>query len=130
MVRGIDHVAITVADLDATCRFYTHVLDARIEESYVIGGKLAVRRVAVGQAILNIHQYGNGVDLVARQPQPGSVDICFRWDGGIDSAKQLLESRDVEIIEGPVDRISADAKPGSSVYFRDPDGNLVELLAA
>ena len=129
MIRGIDHVAITVADLDATCRFYAHVLDARIEESYEIGGRLVVRRVAIGKAILNIHQQGNGVDLVARQPLPGSTDICFRWDGTIEEARQRLESRDVAIIEGPVERISADAKPASSVYFRDPDGNLVELLA-
>jgi catechol 2,3-dioxygenase-like lactoylglutathione lyase family enzyme len=130
MIRGIDHVAITVADLDATCRFYEHALDAKIEESYEIAGKLVVRRVAIGRAILNIHQQGNGVDLVARHPLPGSTDICFRWDGAIAEAKAQLEARGIAIIEGPVERISADAKPASSVYFRDPDGNLVELLAA
>jgi catechol 2,3-dioxygenase-like lactoylglutathione lyase family enzyme len=129
MIRGIDHVAITVADLDATCRFYERVLDARIEESYEIDGKLVVRRVALGRAILNIHQQGNGVDLVARHPLPGSTDICFRWDGTIEAAKQQLESCDVEIVEGPAARTSADGRPASSVYFHDPDGNLVELLA-
>jgi catechol 2,3-dioxygenase-like lactoylglutathione lyase family enzyme len=86
--------------------------------------------VAIGQAILNIHQQGNGVDLVARQPLPGSTDICFRWVGDIDAAKTMLESRGVVVIEGPVARTSADGKPGSSVYFRDLDGNLVELLSA
>ncbi len=130
MVSGIDHVAITVADLDATCRFYAEVLDAKIEETYEVGGRIVVRRVAVGRAILNIHQRGNGIELVARHPLPGSVDICFRWDGQIDQAAKLLESRDVQIIEGPVERTSADGKPGNSVYFRDPDGNLIELLAA
>ena len=129
MIRGIDHVAITVADLDATCAFYAHVLGAVVEESYEIGGRIAVKRVALGKAILNIHQQGNGVDLVARQPLPGSVDICFRWAGDIDAAKVLLESQGVTVIEGPVVRTSADGTPGSSVYFRDPDGNLVELLA-
>ena len=129
MIRGIDHVAITVADLDATCRFYADTLDARVEETYEIDGRVIVKRVAIGQAILNVHQQGNGVDLVARQPLPGSTDICFRWGGDIAAAKQLLESRGVEIIEGPAPRVSADGKPASSVYFRDPDGNLVELLA-
>lgn len=130
MIRGIDHVAITVADLDAACAFYGHVLGAKIEEEYEIGGRIAVKRVAFGQAILNIHQQGNGVDLVARQPLPGSTDICFRWSGGIEAAKAQLESRGVAVIEGPVARTSADGLPGSSVYFRDLDGNLVELLAA
>lgn len=129
MIRGIDHVAITVADLDAACEFYAHVLGARVEEAYQIGGRIAVKRVAFGQAILNIHQQGNGVDLVARQPLPGSTDICFRWAGDIGEAKTQLESRGVTVIEGPVARTSADGIAGNSVYFRDPDGNLVELLA-
>ena len=129
MISGIDHVAITVADLDASCAFYAHVLGATVEEAYEIGGRIAVKRVAFGQAVLNIHQQGNGVDLVARQPTPGSVDICFRWDGGIDAAKARLESRGVTVIEGPVARTTADGIPANSVYFRDPDGNLIELMA-
>ena len=66
--------------------------------------------------------------MVARQPLPGSTDICFRWGGDIAAAKQLLESRGVEIIEGPAPRVSADGKPASSVYFRDPDGSLMEFI--
>ncbi len=130
MIQRIDHVAITVADLDAACAFYARVLDAVIEEEYQIGGRIAVKRVAFGQAILNVHQQGNGVDLVARRPLPGSTDICFRWHGEIDAAKAMLESRGVEVIEGPVARTSADGKAAMSVYFRDLDGNLVELLAS
>jgi catechol 2,3-dioxygenase-like lactoylglutathione lyase family enzyme len=130
MIRGIDHVAITVSDLDATCRFYADVLGATVEEAYEIGGRIAVKRVAFGKAILNIHQQGNGVDLVARLPTPGSTDICFRWDGNAEEARTMLEARGVELVEGPVPRVSADGRAGSSVYFRDPDGNLVELLAA
>jgi len=129
MIRGIDHVAITVADLDAACDFYARVLGATIEEEYEIGGRIAVKRVAFGQAILNVHQRGNGVDLVARQPLPGSTDICFRWSGDVAEAKAMLESRGVTVIEGPVARTSADGLPASSVYFRDLDGNLLELLA-
>jgi catechol 2,3-dioxygenase-like lactoylglutathione lyase family enzyme len=130
MIRGIDHVAITVANLEAACAFYARVLGASVEEEYEIGGRIAVKRVAFGQAILNIHQQGNGVDLVARQPTPGSVDICFRWEGKIEAAKGQLESRGVTVIEGPVARTTADGLSAHSVYFRDPDGNLVELMAA
>lgn len=129
MIKGYDHIAITVSDLDATCAFYGRVLDARVEESYEIGGKIAVKRVAFGKAIMNIHQLGNGVDLVAARPMPGSADICFRWDGTIEQARSLLEDRGIEIVEGPVERISADDQPANSVYFHDLDGNLIELLA-
>lgn len=129
MIQGIDHVAVTVADLDAACDFYVRVLGARVEEEYEIGERIAVKRVAFGQAILNVHQQGNGVDLVARQPLPGSTDICFRWSGNIDAAKAMLESKGVAVIEGPVARTSADGLAAQSVYFRDLDGNLMELLA-
>jgi catechol 2,3-dioxygenase-like lactoylglutathione lyase family enzyme len=89
-----------------------------------------VKRLALGGAILNVHQRGNGQDLVARCPTPGSADICLRWDGPIDDARQLLLARAIAIVEGPVERVSADGKAAVSIYFRDPDGNLIELLAA
>lgn len=128
MIQGLDHIAITVADLDATCAFYERVLGARVLETYRIYDTIIVRRVAVGGAILNVHQEGNGVELVAHHPLPGSADICFRWAGPVASARRLLEDNKVEIIEGPVPRTCADGTPGSSVYFRDPDGNLLELM--
>ncbi len=129
MISGFDHVAITVADIDASIRFYEDVLGAKVEETYEVGGKIIVKRVAIGGALFNIHRQGNGVDLVARTPLPGSQDLCFRWAGTIDEAKHQLESNGVEIIEGPAPRTSSDGRPANSVYFRDPDGNLLELLA-
>lgn len=129
-VLGFDHVAITVADLDATCRFYEHVLEARVEADYKVDGRTIVRRVRVGGALLNVHQQGNGVDLVARRPTPGSADLCFRWGGGIDSAMARLADAGIAVREGPVPRIASDEKSGQSVYFMDPDGNLIELLAS
>jgi catechol 2,3-dioxygenase-like lactoylglutathione lyase family enzyme len=129
MIRGFDHVAITVADLDATCRFYARAVDARVEETYVIDGKVVVKRLALGSAILNVHQQGNGIDLVARIPQPGSADLCFRFEGDISEARLDLEARGVAVIEGPVQRVSAAGNPAKSIYFHDIDGNLIELLA-
>jgi catechol 2,3-dioxygenase-like lactoylglutathione lyase family enzyme len=129
MIIGFDHVAITVADLDASCAFYTSVLDGRIDADYRVDGRSAVRRVFVGDALLSIHQSGNGVTPVARRPEPGSADLCFRWQGGIDSAVERLGIAQVAIAEGPVPRTAADGRRGQSVYFRDPDGNLLELLA-
>ena len=60
---------------------------------------------------------------------PGSEDVCFRFDGPIAEAIALLEKNRVEIVDGPVPRPAADGKLGQSVYFRDPDGNLLEFLS-
>ena len=129
VVAGFDHVAITAADLDATCRFYADALDAVVEETYTVEGRVVVKRVRIGGAVFNIHQQGNGIELVARRPTPGSADICLRWTGSVEEAKALLESRKVTIVEGPVPRTTAGNAPGASVYFLDPDGNLIELMA-
>lgn len=129
MIAGFDHVAITVADLDATCRFYGDALDAAVEEAYTVDGKVVVKRVRIGGAVFNIHQQHNGIELVPRRPTPGSADVCLRWQGSIEAAKNHLESRNVAIIEGPVPRTTSSGTAGSSVYFLDPDGNLIELMA-
>ena len=97
--------------------------------NYAPQGKPLVRQIALGGALLSVHQAGNGIELVAKQPTIGSADICFRWNGGIASAVALLNERGVEIIEGPVPRRTADGLPSQSVYFRDPDANLIELMA-
>lgn len=130
MIAGFDHIAITVADLDATCRFYGDVLGAVVEETYAVEGRVAVKRVRIGGALFNIHQQGNGIALVAERPTPGSADICLRWEGTIESAKAHLERNKVAITEGPVPRTNAENKPSASVYFHDLDGNLIELMAA
>jgi catechol 2,3-dioxygenase-like lactoylglutathione lyase family enzyme len=128
-VAGIDHVAITVVDIDAACAFYTQALGAEIVMDHRIGGRSAVRGVRIGGAMLNIHQHGNGMDLVARAPTPGSVDLCLRWDGDIASAEARLAEAGICLRDGPLPRMSSRGILGQSVYFLDPDGNLIELLA-
>jgi catechol 2,3-dioxygenase-like lactoylglutathione lyase family enzyme len=131
LLAGIDHVAITVADLEKTCAFYAALFGAEVWRDYKPDGRPALRVIMIGGgARLSVHQAGNGLDLVAAKPTPGSVDICFRWAGTIDAAANLLRSHDIEIIDGPSPRQTADAKAAHSVYFRDPDGNLIELMAA
>jgi len=129
-VAGIDHVAITVSDVEATCAFYRELFGARTVLDYAQDGKTLVRQIAIGDAQLSIHQAGNGISLVAKRPTVGAVDLCLRWNGRIEEAVALLRGRGLEIIEGPAPRRTADGLPGQSVYFRDPDGNLLELMAA
>jgi len=128
-ILGIDHIAITVSDLEAACGFYDRLFAAQTHVNYAPQGKPLVRQIALGGALLSVHQAGNGIELVARNPTVGSADICFRWEGGIASAVSLLQERGIEIIEGPVPRRTAGGLPSQSVYFRDLDANLIELMA-
>jgi catechol 2,3-dioxygenase-like lactoylglutathione lyase family enzyme len=129
-VLGIDHVAFAAADLEATCAFYDRLFSARTHLDYAPDGNSLVRQIALGGALLSIHQAGNGLELVARHPVAGGADICLRWSGSIESAADRLNEHGIPIIDGPSRRRTADGHPALSIYFRDPDGNLLELMAA
>jgi catechol 2,3-dioxygenase-like lactoylglutathione lyase family enzyme len=84
----------------------------------------------VGDQRLNVHGPGTDVgDLVAREPvRPGTSDLCFEWPGPIEAALEHLRANGVELEAGPVERGGARGR-GLSVYFRDPDGSLLELIS-
>jgi catechol 2,3-dioxygenase-like lactoylglutathione lyase family enzyme len=121
----VDHCVIHVSDWERSNRFYADVLGAEIVSQP--GGRTAYR---FGEQQLNVH--GPGVDvgsLVARRPvQPGNSDLCFVWRGPIEAAVEHLAGHGVALEAGPVPRDGA-AGRGTSVYFRDPDGSLLELLS-
>jgi catechol 2,3-dioxygenase-like lactoylglutathione lyase family enzyme len=82
-----------------------------------------------GDVQLNVHLPGSTPEPVARvRIQPGNSDLCFRWDGQITDAIEHLRAHDVAIELGPVERTGARGD-GTSVYFRDPDGSLLELIS-
>lgn len=129
-VRGLDHVAITCADVEATLDFYKRVLGATTHyEDLWREGKIPVVLMQVGESRLSIHDAASPASPHADAPTPGSADFCFRFDGPIAEARELLVSNGVEVIEGEGPRPAADGKMGQSVYFRDPDQNLLELLS-
>ena len=129
-VRGLDHLAITVADVERTLRFYEDVLgaEALFEELYK-EGKIPVALLQVGQSRLSVHPAAAPARPHADVPTPGSADVCFRFDGPIADAETMLREKGVEVLLGPVPRPAADGAQGQSVYFRDPDDNLLELLS-
>ena len=119
----LDHVVIAVSDLERSNRFYRDVLDAEIVE---IDGRIAYR---IGGQQLNVHGAGTRPAMVARIPVgPGNSDLCFEWDGAIDGAIEHLRARGVRVEAGPMTRGGAKGR-GTSVYFRDPDGTLLELIS-
>lgn len=125
-VSRIDHVVIAVSDWQVSINFYRDVIGAEVLRVGP-GDRVAFR---VGQTQLNVH--GPGVDLadnVARLPvRPGNSDICFVWDGPIEEAVERLRQHDIDVETGPVQRFGAGGT-GKSVYFRDPDGSLLEFIS-
>lgn len=120
---SFDHCVVHVSDWEVSNRFYENVLGAELIPR---GGGWAYR---FGGVQLNLH--GPGVDPVpvARHPvRPGNSDLCFEWKGSIDGAIFHLSQHNVDIELGPVERSGARGT-GISVYFRDPDGTLLEFIS-
>ncbi len=121
IIDRIDHFVLTVRDIDATCRFYEAALGMRRE---VFGeGRTAL---SFGNHKINLHQAGKELEPKSAHPTPGSGDFCLITTSPIDDVVRHLQSADVDIELMPSPRTGATG-PITSVYFRDPDQNLVEV---
>src|SRR5690242_3767623 len=115
------HLVLTVASIDKTVRFYTGVLG--MTEVVFGNGR---RALSFGQQKLNLHQAGHEFEPKAARPTPGSVDLCLITTSTLADVATQLAACGVAILEGPVDKTGATG-PIRSIYFRDPDGNLIEV---
>ena len=120
-VEDLDHLGITVSDIKATCRFYQQVLGMT---PFTFGsGRTAL---SFGSRTINLHEAGKGDFPQAHNPLPGTADLCFLSRTPVVEMLDHLKANDVPVEEGPVRREGA-LGPITSVYFRDPDGNLIEV---
>ncbi len=121
-VARLDHVVLTVRDLDATTAFYERVLGMRRIE-FAGGTRVAL---AFGEQKLNLHEQGSEFLPNAREARPGSADLCLLVETPLDQVLAHLRSQGVALEHGP-DGADGATGPLRSVWIRDPDGNLVEL---
>jgi catechol 2,3-dioxygenase-like lactoylglutathione lyase family enzyme len=120
-IDRIDHVVLTAFDVDRTLDFYTRVMG--MEAITFAGGR---RGLAFGRQKINLHQAGREYEPKALKPTPGSLDLCFITETPLDQVIARLKENGVVIAEGPVPKTGA-LGAMMSVYFRDPDGNLIEV---
>jgi catechol 2,3-dioxygenase-like lactoylglutathione lyase family enzyme len=120
-IDRLDHLVLTVTDIDASVAFYTRVLGM---QAVTYSGDCTALRYSHGK--INLHQAGQELEPKAHHPTPGSADLCFITAQPIGSVVADLERAGVDIEDGPITRNGATG-PILSIYLRDPDQNLIEI---
>jgi catechol 2,3-dioxygenase-like lactoylglutathione lyase family enzyme len=124
-VAGFDHVSLPMQDTDAMIAFYRALGFDIAEQPHVVS-------VYVGEQMINFHRPATWTraDLTLRAPnaEPPCGDLCFVWDGSPDALRARLDGAGASIEAGPVAREGGRRRGASSVYVRDPDGNLLEFM--
>lgn len=120
-IDRLDHLVLTVRNIDETVRFYEGVLGM---EAVTFGqGRVALH---FGMQKINLHQAGREFEPKADRPTPGSADLCLVTEVPVEEVVEHLKACGVTVLAGPVPRTGA-LGPIRSVYFRDPDNNLLEV---
>ncbi len=120
-ITQLDHLVLTVKDIDATCRFYAEHLGMEV---ITFGDNRKALRF--GKQKINLHQLGNEFEPRADSPTSGSADLCFLSNTPLEPIITELQQAGIPILEGPVKRTGATG-PIISIYLRDPDNNLIEI---
>jgi catechol 2,3-dioxygenase-like lactoylglutathione lyase family enzyme len=120
VIDHLDHLVLTVADIDATIDFYTKAMGM---EPVSFDGRRALK---FGQQKINLHLAGHEFEPKATRATPGSADVCFITKNPLEEVMPHLKTLSIKIEKGPVEKTGAMGKL-LSVYFRDPDGNLIEV---
>jgi catechol 2,3-dioxygenase-like lactoylglutathione lyase family enzyme len=121
MINRLDHLVLTVIDIEATITFYANALGM---QPVTFGN--GRRALSFGQSKINLHELGKEFEPKAAAPTPGSADLCFISDRPIAEVAAQLKSFGILVEEGPVARTGA-MGPIASIYIRDPDKNLIEI---
>ncbi|MEC8677878.1 MAG: VOC family protein [Candidatus Margulisiibacteriota bacterium] len=120
-ITSIDHIVLTVKDINKSLYFYETILGLKKEI-------FNQNRIALtfGNQKLNLHEYKHEIKPHELIPTPGSIDLCFLTESNISESIKYIQSNGINILEGPVQRTGANG-PITSFYINDPDGNLIEI---
>jgi catechol 2,3-dioxygenase-like lactoylglutathione lyase family enzyme len=120
-IERIDHIVLTVADIEKTVQFYTKVLGFKL-----VTFKNNRKALTFGNQKINLHKKGKEFEPKAENPTCGSADLCFVSQTDLKDVLKELQEKNIEVVEGIVERTGATGTI-HSVYFRDPDNNLIEV---
>ncbi|SEW53900.1 VOC family protein [Chitinophaga arvensicola] len=122
IINRLDHLVLTVKSVAATCHFYETVLGMEV---VTFGANRKALRF--GQQKINLHEKGHEIDPKALTPVMGSADLCFIADTDVAEILSTLQALKITVLEGGIVQRTGATGPIRSVYFRDPDGNLLEV---
>ena len=120
-ISHLDHLVLTVADIEISCQFYQSALNFEV----ITFGKNR-KALQFGSQKINLHQFGKEFEPKALRPTAGSADLCFIAETPLKDVIAHLHALNIEILEGPIERTGAIGKI-LSIYLRDPDQNLIEI---
>ena len=124
-VNTLDHLVLTVADIDRSISFYRDGLGMRAEQFQPADGTTRWA-LTFGSQKINLHVAKAPFSPYAVAPTPGSADLCFLSDDPLDQWQAHFQAHGIAVVEGPIGRTGATG-PITSLYVRDPDGNLIEI---
>ena len=120
-IKSLDHIVLTVKNIAKTLEFYSRIMGME-----VITFNHDRKALRFGQQKINLHEYSREFEPKAQNPTPGSADLCFITEQPLEAFVEHLHQCGVAIVEGPVTRTGAMGQL-LSIYFRDPDSNLIEV---
>ena len=122
----IDHVVITVTDIDKSIHFYSNVLGMELQEFLSTTDNAKRKSLKFGIQKINLHEASKPFKPHAQNPLPGTMDICFLSEINVNDWIKIFDKFDIKIEDGPSIKTGANG-PIKSIYVRDPDKNLIEI---
>ena len=122
----IDHVVITVFDINKSVHFYSNILGMELQEFLSSTDNKKRKSLKFGRQKINLHEVSKPFKPHANKPLPGTMDICFISEINVNEWIKIFDNFDIKIEDGPVQKTGANG-PIRSIYVRDPDKNLIEI---
>ena len=122
----IDHVVITVFDINKSVHFYSNILGMELQEFLSSTDNTKRKSLKFGRQKINLHEVSKPFKPHANKPLPGTMDICFISEINVNDWIKIFDNFDIKIEDGPVKKTGANG-PIRSIYIRDLDKNLIEI---